>query len=65
MTLFPKTIKLVRQKGNKDVLFVGGGIIPEKDIPKLKEAGMAGVFGPGTPISEISKFIREKLEVQK
>ncbi len=65
MALFPKTIKLVRQKGNKDVLFVGGGIIPEKDIPKLKEAGMAGVFGPGTPISEISKFIREKLEVQK
>ncbi len=61
MTLFPKTIKLTREKGGRDILFVGGGIIPKKDLPQLKEAGMAQTFGPGTPIAEIASFIRENL----
>ena len=61
MTLFPKTIKLIREKGGRDILFVGGGIIPKKDLPQLKEAGMAQTFGPGTPIAEIASFIRENL----
>lgn len=61
MTLFPKTINLIREKGNKDILFIGGGIIPKRDVPKLKEAGMAQTFGPGTPIEEIASFIRENL----
>ena len=62
MTLFPKTVKLIREKSDKGILFIGGGIIPEKDIPKLEEAGIAQVFGPGTPLSEISKFIETNLE---
>ncbi len=62
MSLFPKTVKLVRQKSDKNILFVGGGIIPEKDIPKLKEAGMAMIFGPGTPIAEIGKFVESNLK---
>ncbi len=62
MTLFPKTVQLTREKGNRDILFVGGGIIPEKDIPKLIEAGFAQIFGPGTPISEISEFIETNLK---
>lgn len=62
MALFPKTVKLVRQESDKNILFVGGGIIPEKDIPKLKAAGMAMIFGPGTPIAEISKFIESNLK---
>ena len=61
MTLFPKTIKLIRQKGGKDILVVGGGIIPKKDIPKLKEAGIAQIFGPGTSIEEIVNFIKQNL----
>ncbi len=61
MSLFPKTIQLVKQKSDRPALFVGGGIIPEKDVPKLKEAGMAAIFGPGSPISDISKFIREHI----
>ena len=61
MTLFPKTINLIREMGNKDILFIGGGIIPKRDVPKLKEAGMAQTFGPGTPIEEIASFIRENL----
>jgi len=61
MTLFPQTVKLIREKSDKDILFIAGGIIPRKDIPKLKEAGIAEVFGPGTPIEEISKFITAHL----
>jgi methylmalonyl-CoA mutase C-terminal domain/subunit len=62
MALFPKTVKLIRDKGGKDVLVVVGGIIPKKDISKLKEAGIAEIFGPGTPIEEIVKFIETALE---
>ncbi len=65
LMLFPRTIELVRQKTEKDILFIGGGIIPEKDIPRLKKAGMAEVFGPGTPISEIVSFIQAKLEAEQ
>jgi len=61
MTLFPKTINLAREKGGQRILFIGGGIIPKKDAPKLKEAGMAQTFGPGTPIEEIARFIRDNL----
>lgn len=62
MVLFPKTVKLIREKGGKDMLVIGGGIIPKKDIPKLKEAGIAQTFGPGTPLEEIVKFIETTLE---
>ncbi len=61
MTLFPKTVQLIREKGGKDILVIGGGIIPKKDIPKLKEAGITQIFGPGTPIDEITNFIKTNL----
>ena len=61
MVLFPKTVQLIRERGGKDILVIGGGIIPKKDIPKLKEAGIAQIFGPGTPIDEISNFIKTNL----
>ena len=60
MSLFPKTMELLRKKGPKDLVVVAGGIIPEKDIPQLKEAGIAEVFGPGTTIDTIAKFITTK-----
>jgi len=63
MTLFPKIVRLIREKSDKDILFIGGGIIPKKDIPKLREAGIAQTFGPGTPLSEISRFIETSLGV--
>ena len=65
MTLFPKTVNLTRDKGGKGILFIGGGIVPKKDVPKLKEAGVAQIFGPGTPIKEIVDFIRENLAEEK
>ena len=43
---------------DKKILFVGGGIIPEEDIPRLQEVGVAQIFGPGTFIAEISEYIK-------
>jgi methylmalonyl-CoA mutase, C-terminal domain len=62
--LFPKIVQLVREKTDRDVIFIAGGIIPKKDIPVLKQAGIAEVFGPGTTMQEIVNFIREKLGVR-
>ena len=62
MVLFPKTVSLIREKGGRDILFVGGGIIPRKDIPGLEGAGITRVFGPGTPLEEITGFIIENLQ---
>src|SRR5437879_12393077 len=53
----PRLMELLRQKGLDDVLVVIGGIIPDVDIPKLKEIGVKGVFRPGTPMQDIVDFI--------
>ena len=60
--LFPKVVNLVREKGMNDVLIIGGGVIPEADIPALKEAGIAEVFTPGTPTSAVVDFIKEHVK---
>ena len=60
--LFPKVVELVREKGLKDALIIGGGVIPDGDIPALKEAGIAAVFTPGTPTGDIIKFINENVK---
>jgi methylmalonyl-CoA mutase, C-terminal domain len=60
--LFPRVMNLVQEKGLKDVLVVGGGIIPEEDIPALKSAGISEIFGPGTYTSEIVKYIQENVK---
>ena len=64
MVLFPEIVKLIKEKSDKDILFIGGGIIPKKDIPKLKEAGITITFGPGTSLSEITEFIKTSLGVK-
>ena len=56
-TLFPKVLKALKKKGIKDVLVVGGGVIPEEDKKGLVKAGISGVFGPGTPLSSIIEHI--------
>jgi len=53
----PRLMELLKQKGLDDVLVVIGGIIPDVDIPKLKEIGIKGVFLPGTPMQEIIDFV--------
>ena len=60
--LFPKVVELVRGKGMKDTLIIGGGVIPETDIPALKKAGIAAVFTPGTPTGDIVSFINEHVK---
>jgi len=59
---FPKVMELLRQRGVDDVLVLGGGIIPDEDIPKLKECGIAEIFGPGTNTQDVVKFIREHVK---
>ncbi len=56
--LFPAVVKLVREKGMKDALIIGGGVIPDGDIPALKEAGVSEVFTPGTPTGDIVEYIK-------
>lgn len=56
--LFPRVIELLREKGAGDILVFGGGVIPEEDIPGLKQAGVAEVFTPGTPTSETVDFLQ-------
>jgi len=62
MTLMPRIVELLREKGAGDVLVFGGGIIPDADIPKLKELGVAAVFTPGTPMRIISEWLHEALD---
>ena len=61
MSLFPRTVRLIKEKSDKDVLFVGGGIIPRRDILSLQEEGMDRIFTPGTPLTEIADFIKQKV----
>src|SRR5206468_11245664 len=58
MTLVPRITKLLRERGMDDVLVTVGGIIPDDDVPALKDAGVAAVFGPGTTIREVADFLR-------
>jgi methylmalonyl-CoA mutase C-terminal domain/subunit len=58
MTLVPKIAKLLQDQHMDDVLVVVGGIIPDDDVPALKEAGVAAVFGPGTTIGDVAEFLR-------
>jgi methylmalonyl-CoA mutase C-terminal domain/subunit len=60
-TLVPRIVDLIRKNGQDDVLILLGGIIPEEDVPAMLEAGVAGVFGPGTDTRDIVKFIRDRV----
>ena len=57
MHICPKIMQLLEEKGLDDVLVVVGGIIPDVDIPKLKDVGVKGIFLPGTPMKDIIDFI--------
>ncbi|HYA15055.1 MAG TPA: cobalamin B12-binding domain-containing protein [Syntrophales bacterium] len=61
---FPKVVDLLRAKKLSNVLVVGGGIIPMEDIPELKKAGVAEIFGPGTSTEVIVDFIKSNVKVK-
>ena len=59
--LFPKVMELLKEKGVEDMLVLGGGIIPDEDIPALKDSGIAEIFGPGTTTAQIIDYIRDNV----
>ncbi|NWF57659.1 MAG: cobalamin B12-binding domain-containing protein [Syntrophaceae bacterium] len=61
--LFPRVMELLKEKGVKDLLVLGGGVIPEEDIPALKAVGVKDVFGPGTSTESIVKYVQENVKV--
>jgi methylmalonyl-CoA mutase C-terminal domain/subunit len=61
-TLCPRIISLLRAEGMDDCLIVVGGIVPQDDIPRLKEQGIAEVFLPGSSTEDIAKFLRENVK---
>jgi len=60
--LFPAIMTKLKEEGIDDVLVLGGGIIPDDDVPALKAVGISEVFGPGTQIQEIADYIRQNLK---
>ncbi|MEI6134830.1 MAG: cobalamin B12-binding domain-containing protein [Desulfomonile sp.] len=56
--LFPRVANLFKEKNMNDVLILGGGIIPEEDVPSLKDAGVTEIFGPGTRTDDIVNYIK-------
>lgn len=61
LTLLPKVVQLLKERSAADILVICGGIIPEDDIQELKKAGIAEVFGPGTPTADIVNYIKSKM----
>lgn len=59
--LFPRVMELLKNQNIEDILVVGGGVIPDEDIPFLKEAGVAEIFTPGTPTTATIEFIRSRV----
>ncbi len=60
--LFPRVVELLRENEMEDVLVIGGGIIPQEDIPFLKEKGVKEIMGPGTMVSDIAAYIRRNVK---
>jgi methylmalonyl-CoA mutase C-terminal domain/subunit len=64
MTLFARVVELLADRGAEDVVVFGGGIIPDEDIPKLAELGVAKVFTPGAPTQDIVAWVRANVATQ-
>lgn len=62
MTVFPKVINIMKDKGLDNVLLTGGGIIPDEDMRELKGMGVGELFAPGTPTHEIADYIKAWVE---
>ena len=60
--IVPRIASLLREQGAQDILLVLGGTIPEEDFARLKESGVAAIFGPGTPLETTVQFIRENVK---
>ncbi len=61
MTLFPRVVELLAERGADDIVVFGGGIIPDEDIPRLEAAGLAALFTPGASLEAISSWVRDNV----
>lgn len=65
MTLLPRVLELLRERGASDIRVFAGGIIPEEDIPELKKAGILEVFTPGASTTQIIEFVRDRIPARR
>lgn len=65
LTLFPRVMEELRSRGLDDVLVFGGGVIPNADVEVLKQQGVAEIFGPGSSLSTISRWLEETLDARE
>jgi methylmalonyl-CoA mutase C-terminal domain/subunit len=63
MALVPRVLELLKANGQENVKVFVGGIVPDQDVPKLREIGVVGIYGPGTSTDEIIKDVREAVSV--
>lgn len=61
LSLFPKVVEELAARDSADIVVFGGGVIPDEDVAALKEAGLAGVFGPGTPLETIIAWVADNV----
>jgi methylmalonyl-CoA mutase C-terminal domain/subunit len=61
-TLFPAVVEALRARGAGDIIVFGGGIIPDEDFPRLRAAGVTGLFTPGSTLSSIVEWVRENVK---
>ena len=64
MTIFPRVMNLLKEKGCSDMVVFGGGIIPLEDMEELEKIGISKLFGPGTPTQEIIGWTKEKFGIK-
>ena len=65
LTLFPRVVEALRERGAEDIVVFGGGIIPEEDVAELEAAGVAAIFTPGAPLEEIETWVNENLQRER
>ena len=65
MTLFPRVVTLLRERGAEDIIVFGGGIIPADDIAKLEAEGVEKIFTPGAPTGDIVAWLQQRLEAAR
>lgn len=65
MALFPRVMELLKQNQVDDVLVAAGGILPDEDIPAIQAMGIKGCFGPGTPMEQIIRFVRDNIQTER
>jgi methylmalonyl-CoA mutase C-terminal domain/subunit len=61
MALFPKVVELLRERDAGEIVVFGGGVIPDADVAKLRDAGLAAIFTPGAPLQEIADWVTERV----